>query len=57
MFLWVILGNLLPVITAEDTDKVAAYKGKRSLAKPQRQNHLLREAPSKVTAYVELQDQ
>ena len=34
MFIWVILGNSLAVITAEDADKVASYKGNRSLAKP-----------------------
>ena len=52
MFLWVILGNSLPVLTAEDTDKVVSYKGERSLAKPQRKNHLLREAPTKIYNYL-----
>ena len=27
MFLWIIFANSLPVITADDTDHVASYKG------------------------------
>ena len=34
MFIWVILGNSLAVITAEDADKVTSDEGNRSLAKP-----------------------
>ena len=33
MFLWMIFANSLPVITADNTDQVASYKGKGSLEK------------------------